>query len=62
VVLRRVTDYLRAHRESASAAFTRHDTNGNGRLEPHELVRFFSEAVPGLGEDQLRYLLAHMSE
>ncbi|GLC39247.1 hypothetical protein PLESTB_001651900 [Pleodorina starrii] len=62
VVLRRVTDYLRSNRESASAAFSRHDVNGNGRLEPRELLRFFTQAVPGLGEDQRRYLLAHMAE
>ncbi|GIL82057.1 hypothetical protein Vretifemale_10958, partial [Volvox reticuliferus] len=57
-VLRRVTDYLRVNRESAAAAFARFDVNGNGRLEPIELARFFANAVPGLGEDQLRYLLA----
>ena len=62
VVLRRVTDYLRANREDARSAFARFDTNGNGRLEPRELAQFFAAAVPGLGSDQLRYLLAHMYE
>ena len=60
--LRMVTDYLRANHVHASSAFSSFDRNGNGRLEPRELARFFSATIPGLTETQLRYLLAHMYE
>ncbi|PNH07905.1 Calmodulin-like protein 3 [Tetrabaena socialis] len=61
-VLRRVTDYLRANRVDAYAVFKQFDTDRNERLEPSELARFFAAAVPGLRDEQLRYLMAHMVE
>ncbi|PNG99551.1 Calmodulin-like protein 1, partial [Tetrabaena socialis] len=61
-VLRRVTDYLRANRVDAYAVYKQFDTDRNERLEPSELARFFAAAVPGLRDEQLRYLMAHMVE
>ncbi|KAG2493237.1 hypothetical protein HYH03_008653 [Edaphochlamys debaryana] len=62
LALRAATDFLRANRVSARSAFDQFDADRNGRLEPRELARFFATAIPGVREDQLRYLLAHMYE
>ncbi len=46
----------------ARAVFDRFDADRNGRLDPGELARFFTAALPGIDDSQLRYLMAHMYE
>ncbi len=33
-----------------------------GRLQPRELARLLLDCVPGLSEEQLRYVMTHMSQ
>ncbi len=35
---------------------------GQGRLLPRELARLLLDCVPGLNEEQLRYVMTHMSQ
>ncbi len=40
--------------------FRKHDTNGNGLLEPLEIAAVFRSAMPTLQPQQMRYLLTHL--
>lgn len=42
------------------AAFGRFDSNRNGLLEPRELAQMLRTTIPGITDQQLRYVLAHL--
>ena len=59
--LRRLAEKMRSSTASAKRFFDAADTNRDGALEPRELARVFTNLVPNITKQEMRYALAYLA-